>query len=65
MTELSQDQVRHLVHLAGVLRREPDQRAKAKHWRAAAMLIAASVETGLVATFRSGEPRTPSDGCVA
>ncbi len=56
MTGLSHDQVRRLVDLTGVLRREADACAKARHWRAAAMLIAQSVEAGLVATVWSCQP---------
>jgi hypothetical protein len=48
--QLTQDHVRQLVDLAGVLRDEADDCAKNKHWRAAVMLIAQSVEAGLVAT---------------
>ena len=55
MVQLTQAQVRRLVDIAGVLRREADECAKAKHWRAAAMLIAQSVEAGLIATVWSCE----------
>jgi hypothetical protein len=53
---MTREQFSQLVELAGVLYNEAGACANDKHWRAAAFLVAQSVEAGLVATVSCCEP---------
>lgn len=60
--QLTQEQVTKLTELAGLLRADAEACAKDKHWRAAALLIAQSVEAALVATIRCAETELRTQG---
>jgi hypothetical protein len=62
ITQLIREQVLQLIELAGLLRDDAEACATAKHWRAAALLIAESVEAGLLATIRCSEPELRAQG---
>ena len=55
-THLTQEQFRDLVELAGLLHDEAAACAGDKYWRAAVLLVAESVEAGLLATVCCSEP---------
>src|SRR5450759_842785 len=62
ITQLTREQVLQLIELAGMLRDDAEACAKAKHWRAAALLIAESVEAALLATIRCCERELRAQG---